>query len=413
MNLASAGLERQPFGTRGTPLVLVPYAAQQAAVRFLNVTRNDPRGLGLFHGPPLSGKTSIIRHFAASILDDCAVAIIDGTGKDVPTLLREILSQFGYDIDLASANERFNMIRVFASQQAASQQAPLLIVENAHAMSPLTLETLCELADLTTEGRSALRMILVSDRPMLPIVQAPAMQSISNRVTGQFLLRPLTRTETAKYIHRKLSSGGCKNPRQLVPLPVCDRLHQVSGGWPGKIDRLAVMALSKADRCPLRIAHVPGQLPAASAGGKLTALGQPASKSRLADAGSSVPHLILTSHGKTLKRIVLDSARLMIGRNEHNDLAIDGDFISRQHAILFRKNGTTIVVDLKSKNGTLVNGRRISHQLLINNDIVSIGDYCIKFIDPAARRRTSLRGAGWDETTIAQSIRDLRRQLAV
>jgi pSer/pThr/pTyr-binding forkhead associated (FHA) protein len=65
-------------------------------------------------------------------------------------------------------------------------------------------------------------------------------------------------------------------------------------------------------------------------------------------------------------------------------------------------------VDLKSRNGTFVNGKRITHQVLINNDIISLGDHRIKFIDPAATRRTTLRGAGWDETTITKSIKALR-----
>jgi len=99
---------------------------------------------------------------------------------------------------------------------------------------------------------------------------------------------------------------------------------------------------------------------------------------------------------------------MIIGRNEPSDLLIDGEWISRYHAALFRTRGMTIIVDLKSTNGTYVNGKRVMRQVLINNDIISVGDHRIKFIDPAATRRISLTGTQLDEATITRSVEKLR-----
>jgi len=412
MKLADTGLRKQPFRTHGPPLILVPYASQKAAVRFLNHTRSTDNGLGLLRGPTLSGKTSIIRQFAASLPNDDAVAVVDVADMEASAILRQVLNQFGYDLGLDSPNECFNMIKVFAMQQTASSYAPLLIIENAHTLDPISLETLCELADLNVNGKSALQMILASDRPMLPIVRAPAMQSISKRVSGEFLLRPLTRKETTKYLYKKLISGGCGDPQSVLPPAVCDGLYAASGGWPGMIDRLTLLALSKAERCPVRIEHVRGQPQPVKLPAGVTTLGLPASKRRAPKTGDSAPHLILTCRGKTLKRVVLDSPRLLIGRGEYNDLRIVSDGISRQHAILFRVGSATIVVDLKSRNGTFVNGKRISNQVLTNNDVISLHEHRIKFIDPAARRRATVRGAVSDETTISKSIKGMRNAIA-
>ena len=46
---------------------------------------------------------------------------------------------------------------------------------------------------------------------------------------------------------------------------------------------------------------------------------------------------------------------------------------------------------------------------LINNDIISLGDHRLKFVDPSATSRTTMRGAGWDDTTLAESIKDFRK----
>ena len=77
----------------------------------------------------------------------------------------------------------YDMIRVVALQQAASSQAPVLVIENVHKMSPVLLEMLCELAEISFDGSSALRIILSSDRPMLPIVEAPAMREAMGELT--------------------------------------------------------------------------------------------------------------------------------------------------------------------------------------------------------------------------------------
>ena len=396
MKLADTGLCKQPFLTQGKPLVLVPYSAQRNAIHFLDETRVNKHGLGLLHGPPLSGKTTIIKQFAASLPRDHAVAIVDGARTDPAKFLKEILGQYGYDHGFNSANERFNMIRVVALQQAASSQAPILVIENVHKMSPVLLEMLCELAEMSFNGTSALRIILSSDRPMLPIVQAPAMRSIETRLTGKFLLKPLTRAETAAYAHKKLKSGGCGDPMAVMPPAVCERLHSASGGWPGVIDRLAMMALAKAERIPLLVEHIPKK---------------PPNKQKPPNVIQPTPQLILTYNRRTLKKISLDKPRFLIGRHALCDIGIVHEWISRQHAILIRNERSTVIVDLKSRNGTWVNGERVKNQVLINDDIICLGDHRLKFVDPSATRRATMRGAGWDDTTLAESIKDFRKGL--
>ena len=397
MKLADTGLRIQPFQARGRPLVLVPCRPQKAAIRFLDETQRNNHGLGLLHGPPLSGKTSTIQQFKESRAGDCAIAVVDGSRKKEGELFGEILQQFGFDHGFDSVNERFGMVRVFAMQRTVAGEAPLLIIENAHAMNPMVLEMLCDLAEEKVEGKSALRIVLASHKPMLPIIEAPAMQSMSKRVTGKFLLQPLTRSETANYVYRKLIGGGCKNPQYLVPQAVCDRLHRASGGWPGMIDRLAISAIANAERFPLHVRHIPLQsLPG---------------KGRTENA-TAVPQLIVTHQRKTLARRNVDKPRLIIGRNELCDLQIEGEWISRHHAVLFRNDQATIVVDLKSRNGTFVNGKRVSKHVLVNDDIISLGDHRVKYIDPSARRRMTLRDAGWDDLTITRSMKKFRRAIS-
>lgn len=56
----------------------------------------------------------------------------------------------------------------------------------------------------------------------------------------------------------------------------------------------------------------------------------------------------------------VDRAVCSIGRGEENDVRIRDDTVSLTHATLLRKRGAWFVVDLRSMNGTFVDGSRVS-----------------------------------------------------
>ena len=56
----------------------------------------------------------------------------------------------------------------------------------------------------------------------------------------------------------------------------------------------------------------------------------------------------------------VDRAVCSIGRGDENDVRIHDDTVSLSHATLLRKRGVWFVVDLRSMNGTYVDGSRVS-----------------------------------------------------
>lgn len=70
----------------------------------------------------------------------------------------------------------------------------------------------------------------------------------------------------------------------------------------------------------------------------------------------------------------LASARLLIGRESKNDIAVHDVNASRTHAELrFETQGVWTITDLGSTNGTLVNGREVATQPLSEGDRITIG----------------------------------------
>jgi type II secretory pathway predicted ATPase ExeA len=408
MDLGAAGLKEQPFPTHGKATATVQYRSHQQALKVLCATRETRNGLCLFQGPTLSGKSTIIRQFVETLPGDTAVAVVDGNGLNTTGLLEAILRQFGYILDHSSITELLAMVRVFAMQQVSSHEAPILIVENTHALNPSALRALCELADINFRGKSALKIVLVSDRALLRIIESEPMESIRKRLSHDFHLHPMTNADAVDYLQRKLQAAGSSIPEFIFPTSVCTALWRASGGWPGILDRLALLTLAKADTLPASVDLIEKPvLPK----GTWEVAAQVA-----AEAGAALPpgqpSLYVSLHGTTLHELTLDKSRLIVGRSEYNDIPLDSKYISRHHAMLVRHGGTTFLMDLNSTNGTFVNSKRVSNYILIHDDVITLGHHRIKFVDPHATTRGTLDGDQFADTAIMKTLEDMRRMLA-
>ena len=404
MDLGTAGLRKQPFPTHGAPLAIIAYHSQCAALEVLKETLEHPTGLSLLQGPSLSGKTVLIRNFIDSIDEETAVARVDGKGLNTTNLLLAVLRQFGYEIDLSSANELLGLLRVFALQQAASNVPPLLVIENTHELRPSALRALCELAQLRARLGSALKIVLSSDRSLAPVLSAETMKPIAKRVLHDFHLHPMSREETCNYLQEKLSAAGADCPALIFPIEVCDEIWKASGGWPGIIDRVALLALATTDSLPVakKIIEHP-VLPS----------GTWDDSERGVDVGSSStpaagPRLFVTHNGKVSQELTLEKSPILIGRSQYNDISIESRFVSRHHVLLIRHGNSTFLMDLNSTNGTFVNAERVSSHVLLNDDVITVGHHKIKFSDPNATKRAELDVPEFADTVVMKTLEDMR-----
>jgi type II secretory pathway predicted ATPase ExeA len=408
MDLGAAGLNEQPFRTHGRPLSIIPYASHDESLAALDATCATRNGLMLMQGPPLSGKTTLIRQFVDTLPADRSVAIVDGNGLNTTGLLESVLRQYGYVIEHNSNNELLGMLRVFALHQCAAEAPPILIIENTHSLNPSALRVLCELARLEVRGFAALKIVLCSDRSLHPLVESPSMECIAGRVSCDQHLRPMSAGEATRYLHGKLRAAGSQEPGRLFPEAVCADLWNAAGGWPGILDRLALLCLARATALPVGSANI--ERPLVPRG---TWVDAPASAPEAPlQTRPEPPVLFVTRDGETLCRHAFTQDRLLLGRSEHNDVEIPSKFVSRHHALLVRQGSATFLMDLNSTNGTYVNSRRVSNHVLVHDDVITLGHYRVKFHDPHATTRGSLDSIDFADTAVMKTLDDMRRLLA-
>ncbi len=92
---------------------------------------------------------------------------------------------------------------------------------------------------------------------------------------------------------------------------------------------------------------------------------------------------MVTSGPETGRRVELD-LEVAIGRQD-TDLVVEDPEVSRRHAVLRRSDGSVIVEDLDSTNGTFVNGERIRSPIAVGpGDQIRVGQTTLE-IEPDQR----------------------------
>jgi hypothetical protein len=269
-------------------------------------------------------------------------------------------------------------------------------------MYPSALYTLSKLAELQIQGQYLLRMILTSDKAPFAIMHAPSMKAVAKRSISAFELGPLTPKETSTYLHAKLRASGCDNPDQFFPSEIINDLHAESGGWPGKLDGLAMQAVERAAEIPILREHIsPPAVQSTPERSPLTAVVEP-----VEDPG--IQRLFLTFNRKTLQEIDLTESKVLIGRSELCDVSIKSRFVSKHHALLVRTDNALHLLDLNSTNGTFVNSHRIQSKVLRHDDIISVGNHGIKLICPTYRARPVIEELDLAETSTLKTLADMR-----
>lgn len=81
------------------------------------------------------------------------------------------------------------------------------------------------------------------------------------------------------------------------------------------------------------------------------------------------------------KRFDLEKDTITIGRDDGNDIVIDDLSVSLRHAEIVKKGKNYVLFDLSSSNGTFVQGRRISENMLKNGFSVDIGQVKFRYTE--------------------------------
>ncbi len=95
--------------------------------------------------------------------------------------------------------------------------------------------------------------------------------------------------------------------------------------------------------------------------------------------------LVARINGELVQAQALKQGHILIGRGKLCDIRITGTLVSRRHALVVNSSKGVKLVDLGSKNGTFVNGRRIKQYPLQyplqDSDVIAVGGCMIEYVE--------------------------------
>ena len=373
-------LSSRAFGERADAGLVVAYQSHQDALRFLASSLSQATGVAILRGPNGSGKTTIIKEQSAWSGRDASVALVDGKHLAPRRLVTDMLAQFGVGTTAAGDDQQLlQQLSNFLSQQARGGQAPILFVDDADRATSSALRLLNWLAALDARGSFALRIVLAGKDKLADILRDDGMRNLARRHPATYTLNPLAEQETMIYLRTRLIAAGGERSERVFPLDICAQLHVRSGGWPGRLNTLAIEVME-------RIAEL--------------------------KSARSRPRILVTREGDTVAEHELTDREYVIGRNELADIIVEDTYVSKIHAMLKVYSNAVVLLDLNSTNGTTVNSRVVQKTILRNNDVITLGHYKLKIEGLPALSPEMDEKITASDTMTMQNLQDIRRARA-
>lgn len=97
--------------------------------------------------------------------------------------------------------------------------------------------------------------------------------------------------------------------------------------------------------------------------------------------------IIVTHAERAPAHFHIDAERTLIGRGEHCQIRLEGDVVSKEHAVILSVGNDDILEDLGSTNGTRINAQPLhGRHVLQNKDEFAIAGYTLQYISQRAQK---------------------------
>jgi type II secretory pathway predicted ATPase ExeA len=235
------GLKEKPFTLSPDPQFL--YLTQQhlMALSLLEYGLEQRAGFVLITGEVGSGKTTLIRHLLGRISEDVTVGLIANTHRAFGPLMQWVLLAFGLDYKGKEHAERYQTFVEFLLEEYRWGRRVLLIVDEAQNLDGETLEELRVLSNINADKDFLLQTILVGQPELRTTLRGPAMRQLAQRISVDYHLKTLGRTETHAYVRHRLQIAG--GSPDIIAREAVEFVFGGTGGVPRLINSLCDTAL--------------------------------------------------------------------------------------------------------------------------------------------------------------------------
>jgi general secretion pathway protein A len=190
-----------------------------------------------------TGKTTLLRALLRDLEPTTIVGYLFNPALSDLELLQTINSEFSLPATSTSKKELVDHLNQFLLAQKLAGRRVVVIVDEAQALAPGTLEQLRLLSNLETETQKLLQIVLVGQPELRALLRRPDLAQLNQRITIRWHLQALDRDETVAYIHHRLRIAGGAAAVGVFTPAACRLIHRYAGGVPRLINIAAHQAL--------------------------------------------------------------------------------------------------------------------------------------------------------------------------
>jgi type II secretory pathway predicted ATPase ExeA len=371
----------------------------RTAIERLNRSFDERRPVAMVIGEGQSASKFVIGKFLGSLDEEVATVRITEACADASDLMRRIVTAVGFEPKDMGVNDLESVLRMFLSFQKGHGRRTVICMEEIQDSGWWVLDKIRKLVDVEVAGNLGL-MLVVSGQPRLKaLLHTRPLSSVKVHAGKNIMLSPFTMAETTEYIRRRVEGTGNASIDQAFHFQAITLLHELCAGVPDAISVLVSKCFDLAERAGLDL--VTTELVK-----RAYELQRADLSERTVDADAETVNLngwvqrggrlIVNLSGEDVHEKALGQGHILIGRGKMCDIQVESSTVSRHHALISYTPDGAILADLRSTNGTFVDGHLVGCHTLVPGETITVGDCKIEYILEDERQAVlpALKGAG-------------------
>ena len=201
-------LQRSPFSMTPDPDCLFMTACHREALSGLQLAVLKRSGFVVPTGGPGTGKTTLLATLIRSA-NSARFAVVVNPTLDSDEFLEFVLVDFGIADVPSSKAQRIIRLQELLVDLHEQGKVPVLIVDEAHKLSPEVSEEIRLLTNFESTKRKLLQIVLAGQSELADLLNRDDLRQVKQRIEIRVQVRPLARGEVGNYMrHRWQCAGG-------------------------------------------------------------------------------------------------------------------------------------------------------------------------------------------------------------
>jgi len=195
----------------------------------------------LVTAPPEAGKSTLCGYLPTTFDDNWPTGVVAASETmDLESLADAIVGQI-YPDDKSRSGTAVNRLQKYLEYCDREHKLPVILIDDGHKLSIDALSFILQLNALT-HNATRFRFIIFADPRINTALDDPRIKVATTGIIHSINIPLLTEAQTAAYLEYRLLASG-----KVDPYPFTDQdashIYKVSGGAPGRINRLARQAM--------------------------------------------------------------------------------------------------------------------------------------------------------------------------